>query len=47
MMRLYVTLKSLVDKVFWPRRARKGVKIGPNGLETHAGCPAGLGKRLG
>ncbi len=27
----YVTLKSLVDKFFLPRRARKGVKIGPEG----------------
>ena len=32
MMSFYDTLKSLVDKVFFPRRARKG-------QETHAGCP--------
>ncbi len=35
-MSLYITLKSLVDKVLFApqRRARKGVKIGPAGLDS-------------
>ena len=37
-MSIYVILKSLVDKFFLPRRARRRVKIGPAGWETHAGC---------
>ncbi len=44
-----VRLKILVEKDFFAHRASKWVKnkIGPAGYETHVGCPAWLGKRLG
>ncbi len=42
-MSFYDTLKSLGDKDYLPRRLEKGSVE----EETHAGCPAGLGKRFG